>query len=406
MKIKRLFCGLVPLIVLAACLRAQDTQFPPAGEQIPGPDNAKTETGQCCYRSDEIPDSLKAFHNWIEDVRHWRNEQRIRIGYDGLQYERPQLLWAQSSFIQPQMMVEDRYFYDPVAGQLHRRPLPRRPRKRYGGIDCVLVWHTYPNIGIDNRDQYDLLRDMPGGVEGLRQMVQDFHRRGVRVLFPGDAVGPGNARPGFAQRGGHGQSYGGNRRRWDQRRHAATACRAPSARPPTRPATRLRSNPRAGSPPTKRLHVEQSDLGLLEVSVCAHDQPLQVARAAPHGERLRPLERATRRTTCRMPSSTAWGTRAGRTSGASGTRLRRATPRPCGGWPRSNARSPELAGQPGLGAAHAHAALRRVCQHVSRRGADAVDDRQSQPVRRRGPADLRCLITAARASTISGTAWN
>lgn len=25
--------------------------------------------------------------------------------------------WAQSSFIQPQMMVEDRYFYDPIANR-------------------------------------------------------------------------------------------------------------------------------------------------------------------------------------------------------------------------------------------------------------------------------------------------
>jgi iron(II)-dependent oxidoreductase len=48
----------------------------------------------------------------------------------------------------------------------------------------VLIWPVYPNVGIDNRNQYDLTRDLPGGIAGLRQMIADFHRRGVRVLFP------------------------------------------------------------------------------------------------------------------------------------------------------------------------------------------------------------------------------
>ena len=106
------------------------------------------------------------------------------MGYDGAEYSRPELRWTQSSFVQPQMMIEDRYFYDPAAGRYTVDRYLDDLEKRYGGIDSVLVWHTYPNIGIDNRNQYDLLRDMPGGAAGRKQMVADFHRRGVRVLFP------------------------------------------------------------------------------------------------------------------------------------------------------------------------------------------------------------------------------
>ena len=58
----------------------------------------------------------------MADIRHWRNERRIRIGYDGARYDLPALKWTQSSFFQPQMMVEDRYFYDPVA---HRYTVDR-----------------------------------------------------------------------------------------------------------------------------------------------------------------------------------------------------------------------------------------------------------------------------------------
>ncbi|HTR65518.1 MAG TPA: SUMF1/EgtB/PvdO family nonheme iron enzyme [Terriglobales bacterium] len=169
-----LLAGALPLL-------AQDSHYRPERQQIPVPGcllmKAAWEGGsRFC-----TPEDHEA---WLADITHWRNERRIRIGYNGSRYDMPALKWTQSSFFQPQMMAEDRYFYDPVA---HRYTVDRYLddlEKRYGGIDAVLIWPTYPNMGIDNRNQHDMIRSMPGGVAGVRQMIADFHKRGVRVLFP------------------------------------------------------------------------------------------------------------------------------------------------------------------------------------------------------------------------------
>jgi hypothetical protein len=63
----------------------------------------------------EGPAEPPDFTKWIGDMKRWRHEQLVRIGYSGAEYDRPELKWTQSSFMQPQMMIEDRYFYDPVS---------------------------------------------------------------------------------------------------------------------------------------------------------------------------------------------------------------------------------------------------------------------------------------------------
>ena len=127
---------------------------------------------------------VAAHDAWLADLRAWRAERRIRAGFDASRYDDPRLKWTQSAFIQPQVMVEDRYLYDPAAGRYTVDRLLSDFKKRYGGVDAVLIWPTYPNMGIDARNQIDMVLSMPGGLEGVRGMVADFHRQGVRVLFP------------------------------------------------------------------------------------------------------------------------------------------------------------------------------------------------------------------------------
>ena len=172
-------CLFSATFALAAC--AQDTQFGPREQQFPPPECMNLHNAW----EGPAPACPPFMHDrWLRDLQHWRAERRIRIAYDGSRYEMPALQWTQSSFMQPQMMVHDRYLYDPVAGRYTVDRYLDDVTARYGGIDAVLVWATYPNMGIDDRNQLQMVESMPGGVEGVRQMVADFHRRGVRVLFP------------------------------------------------------------------------------------------------------------------------------------------------------------------------------------------------------------------------------
>jgi iron(II)-dependent oxidoreductase len=121
---------------------------------------------------------------WLAAMKQWRTDTRAKLNFDDSLYRAPELAWTQRTFVQPQMMCEERYFYDPVARKYTVDRYLDDLEKRYGGIDSVLIWPVYPNVGIDNRNQHDMLRAMPGGLAGVKRMVADFHRRGVHVLFP------------------------------------------------------------------------------------------------------------------------------------------------------------------------------------------------------------------------------
>ncbi len=169
------------VLALSTIAHAQDTAYRAEGQQIPPP---RCMDLHHAWEGPAITCPPNIHEHWLADIQHWRSERRIRVAFDPTRYEMPALQWTQSSFIQPQMMVHDRSIYDPVARRYTVDRYLADLEKRYGGIDAVLVWATYPNMGVDSRNQLEMVESMPGGIEGVRQMVADFHRRGVRVLFP------------------------------------------------------------------------------------------------------------------------------------------------------------------------------------------------------------------------------
>ena len=129
-------------------------------------------------------DVADAADEWLVGLREWRREHRLRIGLDDTLYTRPDLAWSQRNFVHALVMVEDRYFYDHEAGRYTVDRYLDDLEARFGGVDSVLLWYIYPNIGVDDRSQFDLVHDLPGGLAALKQVVADFHRRDVKVFLP------------------------------------------------------------------------------------------------------------------------------------------------------------------------------------------------------------------------------
>ncbi len=143
------------------------------------------------------PKTSQDFNCWIKSMDEYRKSERQKINYDDVNYKRPELLWTQHNVLQPQMMVHDRDFYDPKTHQYTVDKYVDRLNQRYDGIDSVLVWPTYPNIGIDNRNTDDMIRDMPNGINGIKKMISDFQRHNIKVLFPIHPWDQGTRNPGY-----------------------------------------------------------------------------------------------------------------------------------------------------------------------------------------------------------------
>lgn len=125
------------------------------------------------------PDDQAQWERWRAQLRRWRAEAAARIGYDGSMYDRPDLAWTARCYSVCLAWLWDESLYDHQAGRFTPEAFLDRGTTEFGGYDAVVLWHAYPVIGIDERDQFDFYRQVPG----LHELVRAFQARGVKVCF-------------------------------------------------------------------------------------------------------------------------------------------------------------------------------------------------------------------------------
>jgi formylglycine-generating enzyme required for sulfatase activity len=126
----------------------------------------------------------------------WRERLRRDLNYSDALYRRSEFAWVQQCFSCGFVMLCDETFYDSRAGRYTVETFLDEGVREFGGFDAIVLWHAYPRIGLDDRNQFDFYRDMPGGWAGLRQVADICHRRGVRVFIDYNPWDTGTRREG------------------------------------------------------------------------------------------------------------------------------------------------------------------------------------------------------------------
>ena len=130
------------------------------------------------FLAPDAPEQRPAFRAALEE---WRTATKNRLGYNDALYRRKEFAWSASNYSCCFLMMCDERFWDWRAGGYLVDAFLDEGECEFGGYDGVVLWHAYPRVGVDERNQFDFYRDSPGGLRGLRRVVRRFHGRGVKV---------------------------------------------------------------------------------------------------------------------------------------------------------------------------------------------------------------------------------
>jgi len=147
------------------------------------------------FETQLLPGGSVGYQLWVETVRgDWQEGLRRMFQerylydlegklFDDSLYRRADQQWIRHAYAMHLIMGWDRDFYDPDTRQYRLQAFLQRMKPLLGGTDVVGIWPNWPMLGLDQRNQWDLLRDLPGGLPALREQAENSRRLGARFFI-------------------------------------------------------------------------------------------------------------------------------------------------------------------------------------------------------------------------------
>lgn len=103
--------------------------------------------------------------------------------FDETLYQRDDLKWIRTSYLMILQMAWDREFYNRFSGEEGFGGYLEEYNRLFGHVDVYGIWPTWPRLGLDERNQWDLYRDLPGGTASLRRLGREARAAGCRFFI-------------------------------------------------------------------------------------------------------------------------------------------------------------------------------------------------------------------------------
>lgn len=122
---------------------------------------------------------------WQEGLRKVFNKRYLYDLYefDNTLYKREDLAWIRSSYLIALQFAWDKNFFDRFEEKYTYGDFLAKVNRQFGYLDVFGIWPTWPRLGLDRRNQWDLYDNLPGGTEQLRSFARLSRQYNTRFFI-------------------------------------------------------------------------------------------------------------------------------------------------------------------------------------------------------------------------------
>jgi gamma-glutamyl hercynylcysteine S-oxide synthase len=145
------------------------------------------------YRTIVYPHGNVEYTMWIDEYSgEWQNGLKLMFQHKFLYdldhfedslYYRPDLQWIRHDYLIGLQFAWNRDYYDWQKQEYTVDSFLEKGKKLFGGYDVIGLWPTWPRLGVDQRNQWDLFSDLPGGLDQIKRFSQQWKQQGTKFFI-------------------------------------------------------------------------------------------------------------------------------------------------------------------------------------------------------------------------------